>query len=121
MYSCLLFFSLLNGIDPALTQSIITVESKGNPKAIGSVGERGLMQIRPEFVPETALQLMQPCTNIRRGTKLLSEIKKKYGGIDNSFVICYNLGMTGCKKIKHPRKFAYYKKVMDEYRKISQL
>jgi soluble lytic murein transglycosylase len=117
MYSCILFFSLLNGIDPVLTQSVIAVESKGDPNAIGSVGERGLMQIRPEFVPETALQLMQPCTNVQRGTQLLSDLKKKYGRFDNTFVNCYNLGETGCKRIKHPKLFSYYKKVMAEYEK----
>lgn len=115
MYACILFYSLLNGIDPALTQSVIAVESKGNRFALGSVGEAGLMQIRPEFVPESRLQLFQPCTNIMRGTQLLSDLKAKYGAIDKTFVNCYNLGMRGCKKLKHPRQFAYYKKVMAHY------
>lgn len=119
MYSCILFFSLLNGIDPVLTQSVISVESQGNPFAKGQLDDSGLMQIRAKFVPETALQLYQPCTNIMRGTQLLSDLKKKHKAIDKTFVNCYNLGGSRCRKLKFPKKFPYYKKVMAAYDAIT--
>ena len=115
MYSCILFFSLINGIDPVLTQSVIHVESKGNPQAVGSIGEVGLMQIRPEFVPETSLQLFNPCTNVRVGIRLLKSLNPKYGPFDKSWINCYNLGRTACKKVRFPKKFRYYKKVIAAY------
>jgi soluble lytic murein transglycosylase-like protein len=115
MYSCILFFSLLNGLDPAFTQSVITVESRGNPFAMGSLDDTGLLQIRAKFVPETSLQLMQPCTNVMRGTQLLGDLKKKHKGVDRTWINCYNLGSRGCRRLKHPKKFAYYKKVMAVY------
>lgn len=119
MYSCILFFSLLNGVDPILTQSVIAVESRGNPMAKGSLDDTGLMQIRAKFVPETSLQLMQPCTNIMRGTQLLGDLKKNHGRFDKTFVNCYNLGRSKCRKLKFPKHFPYYKKVMKAYDTIA--
>jgi hypothetical protein len=104
-----------------LTQSVITVESRGNPMAKGSLDDTGLMQIRARFVPETALQLMQPCTNIMRGTQLLGDLKKRHAALDKTFVNCFNLGSRKCRKLKFPKKFPYYKKVMLEYVRISAL
>lgn len=111
--SCVLFYSLLNGVNPQLTESIIQIESRGNTFALGTQGDSGLMQIRHQFVPETQLQLFNPCTNIRRGVKLLKEAKEKcIHKLNYTWVVCYNLGIRGGKKIKHPKKFPYYLKVM---------
>ena len=119
IYSCILFYSLLNGIDPKLTQAIIQVESSGRPYAIGTINEIGLMQIRPEFVPETALQLQQPCTNIMRGTAILADMKANCKHTkDNTWIICYNLGKSKAAKFKHPRLWKYYKKVIAQLNKI---
>lgn len=87
--------------------------------AKGSLDDSGLMQIRARFVPETALQLYQPCTNIMRGTQLLSDLKKKHKHIDMRFINCYNLGSRKCSKLRFPKKFIYYRKVMKAYDKIA--
>lgn len=114
IYSCILFYSLLNGLDPNLTQAVINVESNGKIFAVGkSHGEIGLMQIRPEFVPETKLQLFQPCTNIKVGTRILGKLKEECKMcIDKVFVNSYNLGKRGANKLRHPRLWKYHKKVM---------
>lgn len=118
LYSCILFYSLLNGIDPTITQAIIRVESNGNPTAFGGKGDSGLMQIRHQFVPETKLQLFNPCTNIRRGVQLLKKAKDKCKHkLNKTWLVCYNLGLSGGAKIKHPSSFIYYKKVMKEVKK----
>lgn len=111
--SCILFWSFINGISPQVTNAIISVESNGNPFALGRVGDSGLMQIRPQYVPETQLQLFNSCTNVMRGTDLLRKAKiscKKC--VDLTWVNAYNLGVTGAKKLKHPKKWRYYKKVV---------
>ena len=114
MYSCILFFSLLNGLDPAFTQSVIKVESRGNPLALGKLGDSGLLQIRHQFVPETQAQLFQPCTNVMRGTQLLGHLKRKYR-FDRAWFVAYNTGERTYRRLKWPAKFAYYKKVMAQY------
>lgn len=111
-FPCVIFYSLLSGINPNVTNAIINVESSGNPYAIGGKGDIGLMQIRHKFVPENEKQLLQACTNISRGVKILKNAKKRCKHkIDNTWVICYNLGIKGGSKIKYPKKFRYYKKV----------
>lgn len=120
MYACILFYSLLNGLDPALTQSVINVESRGNPFALGKTSDSGLMQIRPIYVPETQQQLFSPCTNIMRGTQLLGKLKLKYR-FDKSWYVAYNTGERTFRKLKRPMEFAYYKKVQREYIRLRQM
>lgn len=111
--SCVLFYSLLNGINPLITNAVIQVESSGNPFAIGYLGDYGLMQIRHKYVPESKLQLLNPCTNIRRGVLILKTAKEKCKHkLDKTWLVCYNVGISGGNKIKFPKKFKYYKKVM---------
>lgn len=113
LQSCVLFFSLLNGINPAVTNAVIHTESKGNPFAQGSLDDIGLMQIREKFVPENRLQLQQPCTNIMRGTQLLAEAKKRCKHTkDGTWLVCFNAGIRGGSRLKYPLKFPYYVKVM---------
>ena len=116
--SCVLFYSLLAGIDPRVTQAVIQVESNGNPFALGRNQDSGLMQIRHQFVPETQQQLFQGCTNVRRGIELLKQAKEKCKHkLNSTWLVCYNVGIKGGQKIRHPSKFIYYKKVMQEMQK----
>lgn len=109
-------YSALFGIDPYIAMSIAKVESGFNPQTVGSLGEIGLFQIRPEYVTYTPEQLFDIETNIKTGLEILSRKKKHcpHKGY-KEFIICYNVGVEGSKKIKHPKKFPYYKKVMKEY------
>lgn len=110
--SCILFWSLINGIDPAVTKAVITVESNFNQMALGSKGDSGLMQIRHKYVPETQLQLFNSCTNVMRGTDLLRKAKEACKKcVDFEYVNSYNLGISGAKKLKYPKKWRYYKKI----------
>jgi len=110
--SCILFWSFLNGIDPALTTAVIQVESNTNPFALGTKKDSGLMQIRPMYVKYTQKQLFQSCTNVMVGTELLRKAKdscKKC--VDKTWVNAYNLGHAGAKRLKYPKKWRYYQKV----------
>lgn len=113
--SCILFYSFLNQVDYRITTAVINVESSGNPMAVGKLDDSGLMQIRSKFVPETQQQLFNPCTNVKRGTKLLAEAMKKcVHKLDNTWLVCWNVGVAGGRKIKHPKKFPYYKKIVGQ-------
>ena len=116
--SCVIFYSFLAGIDPRLTQAVIQVESRGNPFAVGKLGDSGLMQIRHRFVPETQQQLFQSCTNVKRGVELLKQAREKCKHkLNNTWLVCFNAGIRGGGKIRHPSSFIYYKKVMQEMQK----
>ncbi len=111
--SCIYFYSALNGINPQITQAVIKVESNGNARAVGQVGELGLMQVRPEHVPVSRLMLFDPCTNIKYGTAILKRAMNKCKHqLDNTWINCFNLGVRGGSRLKHPKKFLYYKKIV---------
>lgn len=114
LLSCVYFWSFLNGIDPQITKAIIKVESEGKAFAVSKDRhDYGLMQIRKKFVPQTKLQLLNSCTNIMVGTKLLAQAKNKCKhSVDNMFVVCYNLGIRGGSRLRSPKKWGYYKKVL---------
>ncbi len=112
LLGCVFFWSAMNGLDHRVTQAIISVESNGNPLALGRLRDSGLMQIRPQFVPYSQKQLLQSCTNIMVGTALLKKAKEKCKHkIDKTWVTCYNLGVRGGSRLKYPKKWAYYVKV----------
>lgn len=110
--SCILFWSFINGVDPNVTRAVIKTESSYRPKVIGSIGEVGLMQIRPKFVEYNTQQLLQPCTNVMVGTEILGKLKRQFPLYPHiSYVSAYNLGPSKFKKIRYPLLFKYYKKV----------
>lgn len=113
LLSCIYFWSMINGIDPALTKAVIKVESNFNQMAVGSKGDSGLMQVRHKLVPESQLQLFNSCTNVMRGTTILAQAKQKCKHkVDNTWLICFNTGIAGGRKIKNPKKQSYYKKIV---------
>ena len=119
--ACILTFALNAGIDPDLVHAVIKTESNYKSDAVGFVGEIGLLQVRPEYVPETAEELKKPCVNIRRGVSILAEAKKLCRHkLDKTWVNCYNLGVVGGSKIKYPKLFPYYKKVIANYNIIKE-
>jgi Transglycosylase SLT domain len=66
------------GLDPALVDAVIKVESDYSPDTIGAAGEIGLMQVRPStarllgFVG-TDQELAEPAMNIRLGVTYLAK------------------------------------------------
>lgn len=116
LLSCIYFYSFLHGVDPLITQAVIKVESNGNPYALSpDKKDGGLMQVRQKYVPETMLQLLNPCANVKRGTKLLAQAMKRCRHkADLTWLVCYNAGITGGSRIKWPKKFSYYIKVVSK-------
>jgi soluble lytic murein transglycosylase-like protein len=113
--SCVLFYSLLSGIDPTITNAVIKVESDWDNFAVGNAGDSGLMQIRHQFVPESQQQLFNSCTNISRGVSLLKKAKDNCKHkLNNTWLVCYNLGLRGGSRLRHPARFIYYKKIMSQ-------
>ena len=66
------------GLDPALIDAVIKVESDYRPDTIGAAGEIGLMQVRPSTARllgfgGTDQELAEPATNIRLGVTYLAK------------------------------------------------
>jgi soluble lytic murein transglycosylase len=94
-------------IDPALVKAVIWRESNFNPRAKGTSGEIGLMQIREEAAFEWAdaerldnfehSQLWDHNRNIHAGTWYLSRLLRRYTNTDNPLPYAladYNAGRT---------------------------
>jgi Transglycosylase SLT domain len=67
-----------NGVPPALVDAVVRIESRYDPAAVGSVGEIGLMQVRPKTAEllgfqGTSVELAQPQTNLRYGVGYLAK------------------------------------------------
>lgn len=102
------------GIKPETAIAVAKVESSLNAEAIGSFGEVGLFQIRPEYSKYTAEELKNPAINVLEGLRILSEAKSRCKHQEGkTWLNCYNLGITGGARIKHPKLYPYYLKVMN--------
>jgi soluble lytic murein transglycosylase-like protein len=103
--------ALAQGLDPKLVLAVIKVESNFNPKARGSKGEVGLLQLRPEFHKCASLD---PKQNIKCGVKYLAKIKRKLKPVHGcAWVSFYNSGPY--RRIKHPSKQRYFRKIKEAY------
>jgi soluble lytic murein transglycosylase-like protein len=101
------------GLNPNLVLAVAQQESSLNPKAVGPVGEIGLMQIRPRYSKFTRKDLFNPIINIVEGLRMLSFAKNNCRHqLDFTWIICYNRGVQGGSKVKDPYSNEYYQKVM---------
>ena len=100
-------------INPKVAIAVAKQESSLRANAVGPVGEIGIFQVRPKYSRYSRKELFNPIINITEGLRMLSHAKrncKHRRGTE--WLICYNLGVSGGSKIKYPKKFDYYKKVM---------
>jgi hypothetical protein len=66
-----------NGVPPALVDAVVRIESRYDPTAVGSIGEIGLMQVRPKTAAllgfeGSSAELAEPKTNLRYGVGYLA-------------------------------------------------
>jgi soluble lytic murein transglycosylase-like protein len=85
------------GVPVELAHAVIKIESNYNPKAHGSAGEVGLMQIKPATARMLGYSgstrgLYDPETNIRWGMKYLSMAQDLGGGKTCGTILKYNAG-----------------------------
>ncbi|WP_320200484.1 lytic transglycosylase domain-containing protein [Agrobacterium sp. rho-13.3] len=85
------------GVPTNLAHAVVSVESKFNPRARGSAGEVGLMQIKPATARMmgyrgTTKALYDPETNIRWGMQYLATAHQLGGGQVCDTILRYNAG-----------------------------
>jgi soluble lytic murein transglycosylase-like protein len=83
------------GVEPALVHAVIAAESSYNPTARSPKGALGLMQVMPDTGRRYGValaDLADPATNIRTGTRYLSELLRLFSGNLPLAVASYNAG-----------------------------
>jgi hypothetical protein len=100
-------------LDRSLLLGIAFTESSFNPRARGSIGERGLYQLRPEYFGADASDC--PRTNARAAAEHLIWLRKRPAckKLGKYHYLCHNIGATAARKISltEARKHPYTKKV----------
>ncbi len=115
------------GFDPVFILSVIKTESSFNPERVGSVGELGLMQIRPETGEwiakraglkwKGAKSLRDPVVNIRLGSAYLSYVRERFDSHARLYLAAYNMGPRNVNELRAQSKWptAYPARVMEIY------
>lgn len=108
------------GVSSSLIKSVITIESCFKTTALGSSGEKGLMQLMPgtarRFNIKNGYSAYQ---NIHGGAKYLSFLLDRYNGNTSRAVAAYNAGEGNVSLAgKIPNSY-YVGKVMQAYSKFS--
>ncbi len=82
-----------HGVDADLIVSVITAESKFNPKAVSRKNARGLMQLLPETATRLGVKnIFDPQENINAGTKYLRELLDRFDNNLTLTLAAYNAG-----------------------------
>lgn len=117
----------LHRLDPLFVMALIQRESGFNPGALGSAGEIGLMQIKPETAQwiaskegqrwRGAASLAEPCENIRLGLLYLSHLRRRYDYHSQFYLSAYNLGPTKLQQLVDETSLptTYVRAVMERY------
>ena len=113
-----------NSYDPIFLLAIIKTESKFNPNAIGSHGEIGLMQIKPDTAEwickklgihwRGAQALKDPAYNVMVGSYYFKYLKKVLNSKSLKYISAYNMGL-GALKRKTSKQYPYFDRVIENY------
>jgi soluble lytic murein transglycosylase len=126
----LLQVSEQHSYDPIFLLAVMKTESSFNPKALGSAGEIGLMQLKPETAEwickmnniewRGAQALKDPEYNILVGAYYFQYLKTNLKSKGLKYVNAYNMGLTSLKRTptSEVQKHPYFGKVISNYLSI---
>ncbi len=110
-----------HNMDPSLIEAVIKAESAYNATAVSRKGARGLMQLMPQTAKDLGVSnVFDPDQNISGGTKLLSQLIKKYNGDLNLVLAAYNAGDKAVQKHQGIPPFTETKDYVVKVRKYYQ-
>jgi len=107
-----------HGVDADLIVSVITAESKFNPKAISRKNARGLMQLLPETAARLGVKnIFDPQENIEAGTKYLRELLDRY---DNNLILTLAAYNAGPQRIDQFKTVPPYRETISYVRRVQK-
>ena len=114
------------GVDPALVEAVIQVESGFNPHAISTKGATGLMQLMADTANEYRVKdRHNPRQNINAGVAHLRKLMDKFNGDVSLAIAAYNAGATAVERYggipPYPETRRYVSKVMRFHSQYRQL
>jgi len=105
------------GLDPALLQALIRVESGFNPAAVSNKGAMGLMQLMPATAKRYGVgDAFDPLQNIRGGTKYLKDLLQMFNQDLELVLAAYNAGENAV--IRHGRRIPPYQETINYVPKV---
>jgi len=116
--SLILAASKHHGVDADLIVSVITAESKFNPKAISRKNARGLMQLLPETATRLGVKnIFDPEQNIEAGTRYLRELLDRYNNDLTLTLAAYN---AGPQRVELYKSVPPYRETLSYVRRVQQ-
>jgi soluble lytic murein transglycosylase len=118
------------GFDPLLLLAVIENESRFSSTIVGTHGEIGLMQIKPDTAAWIAQKanmkwsgpasLYNPSTNIRLGAAYLAMLRTKFGPKKDLYLSAYNMGVKSLNRAlsSNSRPMIYSQKTIKHYSRI---
>lgn len=112
-----------HGVDAALLQAVIAVESGFDPNAVSRRKASGLMQLTPETAVRYGVaNVFDPADNVRAGAQFLAHLLKRFDNNLELALAAYNAGEGAV--LQHGRRIppfretiAYVPRVMAAYRR----
>lgn len=120
-------------LDPFFLMAVIQTESQFDPRVLGSHGEIGLMQIKPDtaewIVEKYSLEvpkefdLKDPAINIRIGAAYLSYLRESFPKKPSRYIAAYNMGPRKVRELtlKNLTPKEYPTRVLENYRQLYHL
>ncbi len=111
-----------NGLDPALVQAVVAVESQFDPRAVSPAGAKGLMQLTEATARHLGVRdPFDPAENLRGGTAYLARLLQKYR--DPALALAaYNAGPAAVDRYggipPYRETRTYVQRVLDLYRRL---
>jgi soluble lytic murein transglycosylase-like protein len=114
------------GVDPALVEAVIQVESGFDPNAISTSGAAGLMQLMAATANQYSVNdRHNPRENINAGVEHLKKLMDRFDGDITLAVAAYNAGASAVERYEgippYPETRRYVSKVMNFHSQYRQL
>ena len=104
--------------DADLAVAIAKVESKLNPNVVGTQGEIGVFQLKPNY--HAVVDGLDTRTNARVAIRYLKVIKERFEPLyGDAYFLFYNVGPYYKKTIRYPRLFPYVVRVRAQERTLA--